>query len=266
VGLLICALFLCISPCYGEVRGAQISRFLRLSAESRELVFIGVSPKLSNREDAVQRALMDAARKLSFFYSVSACSLMYEETRPGIFGSYFHFDYQLEYDEDFDKYLEALEYNPLNDIFEFNNAVFVITRTLADVSMPLFRGNSIGGIPPRWINEPPLEIGGFSVGVGYAGRFLSHRDTVVKSYENALIALIENIRVHLTGDTYNYDEGSGHSSITLIEERASGSLRNFYVIETWTDPLSLSVWTLAVADRGNQVYCPYSHQSLDDYR
>jgi hypothetical protein len=107
---------------------------------------------------------------------------MYERAGAGTFGSYVHFDYRLEYDDDLEKYIDSLEYDPQNDVFELNNAVFLITRTKSGISMPAFRGHFLGGEPPRWIYEPPSQIGGFSAGVGYAGRYLAHRDTVVKSY------------------------------------------------------------------------------------
>jgi hypothetical protein len=210
-------------------------------------VFIGVSPRLTNHEDAIQTALMDAAQRLSFFISVSGASIMYERAGSGTFGSYVHFDYRLEYDDDLDKFFDILEYDPQNDVFEFNNAVFVITRVKTGISMPAFRGHFIGGDPPHWIFEPPSLIGGFSAGVGFAGPYLSHRDTVVKSYENAVIVIIENMEIHLTGEAYNYNESSIHNYAAVTQTSASGTLKHFYIIETWTDPVDLSVWTLSVA-------------------
>jgi len=213
------------------------------------LVFIGVSPRLLNRAESIQTALIDAARKLSFFYSVSAFSENIQHTGMTAMDINIDSSYQLKYDNDLDKYLELLEYNIDNDIFENNNAFFIITRVSSVISIPAFRGHSISQTRPYWIDAPPSQIGGFTAGVGFSSRFISHRDTVVRSYEKAVISIIEKMEIHVHGDhlLYQNTDDYGLKTYSLGGSSTSGILENFYVIESWTDPSSLSVWTLAIA-------------------
>ena len=166
---------------------------------------------------------------------------------------FIHSDYQLFYDNDPEKYLENLEYNPIIDIIENNNAVFVITRFDAGVTMPSFRGHSFSAERPYWVNTPPSEIEGFITGVGYSGRLSSHRDMVVRSYERAVISIIRHYESVLQGEHQIYQDTGvfGFESSFSGETRFQGALENFYVVESWTDLSNLSVWTLAVAKKGN---------------
>jgi hypothetical protein len=199
---LACAVFMIVVPCYGKgkpdtstgspsVQGGNVQAGdFQNNLSGRKpvprggLVFVGVSGKLSKREDSVKAAVEDAARRLSFFYSVSGYS--FKRERIG------------------------------NEALDFN-------------------------------------IDGFVSGVGFSGRLSSHRDTVVKSYERAVIAIIENMGSRVGGEHHTYQNthsAFGFEMVSSNETSASGTLKNFYIIESWTDPANLSVWTLAVA-RGN---------------
>ncbi|MCL2214296.1 MAG: hypothetical protein FWC06_03700 [Treponema sp.] len=213
------------------------------------LVIIGAAPRYLNRDDSVKAALNDAARKLSFFYSVSGSSESLQRIGSTSLDVEFGSSYQLQFDSNLDNYLEMLEYDVKNDVFESNNAVFITTRVTSDILMPAFRGNSASGTRPGWIDSPPSHISGFITGVGLSGRLVSHCDTVVRSYEKAVIAIIESISVSIHNEHMLNQDNSvfGFEAQSSGGSRASGILENFYVIETWTDPSSLSVWTLAVA-------------------
>ena len=218
------------------------------------LVFIGVSPRYSSRDESIKNALNDAARRLSFFYSVTGYSASRQHVGATNLDIYFNFDYHLSYDDDLDKYLEMLKYNLSTDIFESNNAVFITTNVPSDISMPVFRGHSAARARPEWINSPPSQIDGRFAGVGFSTRYSSHSDTVKKSYENAVIAIIESMEVSVRGSHYLFQDGSffGFEAASSGGSRASGTLENFYVIESWTDTTNLSVWTLAVAGKKPQ--------------
>jgi hypothetical protein len=258
---LVCVIILFSIPCYGEGRqeynNTRISD-VQVPVSSQEiaplgnLTFTGVSGKLSSREDSIQAALKDAARRLSFFYSVSGYSVSQEQSGGGTFGFNINLNNCLLYDDELEKYHDELEFNPVTDVFEYNNAVFVITRVKSDVSLPQFRGHSWGKERPRWVDTPPAEIEGFTVGTGFSSRLSSHSDTVIKSYENAVIGIIENMNIHLRGQQQNYQNNSGTFGSNMDssnETGAKGELKNFYIIESWTDIKNLSVWTLAVAKR-----------------
>ncbi|MDR2717645.1 MAG: hypothetical protein LBB89_06230 [Treponema sp.] len=245
---LVCAVVLCAVPCHGNGMQEQ-----KINVQTGELLFIGVSGKLSRREDTIQAALRDAARRLSFFHSVSGYIISWEHIGGKTFDFRIETKYRLQYDNDLEKFVEALEFNPHTDIFEHNNALFVITHIKSDIPMPRFRGHSFRNERPRWIDTPPAEIEGFIAGTGLSSRLSSHSDTVIKSYENAVIGIIENMKSHVNGGQKNYQNNSGAFDSYLDssnETGAQGKLKNFYIIESWTDPKNLSVWTLAVAQGG----------------
>ena len=219
------------------------------------LEFIGVSQRHSNRDETIQLALEDAARKLSFFNSISAHSANWDHRGVGSMDINIGFDYRLQYDDDLEPFLNALTFDPIADVFEYNNAVFVVARTVSSVSMPSAKGHSFENRRPVWIDSPPAEIDGYVAGVGFSGRLSSHRDTVVSSYERAVVEIIENMGSHIFGELQVHQKNYsafGFSAASSGGAVTSGTLKNFYVIESWTDPTNLSVWTLAVASRGEE--------------
>lgn len=245
--LLVVLLF---SACSGlENRSQQITDVYFVLQPSGTLVFVGVSPRLSNHEDSINLALRDAARRYSFFHQVSGQYAGIEHIGARLLDVYFSSEYQLQYNNELEKFLNVLEYDLTTDVFENNNAVFITTRVSSDVSMPMFRGHSFGQ-RPRWIDSPPSEIEGFAVGIGFSGRLSSHRDTVVRSYERAVISIIKSMESSIHGEQSVYQDTShalGFAAQASGMTIAYGELENFYIIESWTDPANLSVWTLAVA-------------------
>jgi hypothetical protein len=244
---LVCVIILFAIPCYGEGKQEQT-----INTQASVLQFTGVSEKLSSREESIQSALKDAARRLSFFKSVSGYSVKLEQNSGGAFDFNVNSENFLLYDGELEEYLNQLVFDPSADVFEFNNAIFVIASVVSNVSMPQFRGHSWGKERPRWVDTPPAEIEDFIVGTGFSSRLSSHSDTVVKSYENAVIEIIENINISLRGKQQSYQNNSSAFDFFLDssnETAAKGELKNFYIIESWTDPKNMTVWTLAVAKR-----------------
>jgi hypothetical protein len=217
------------------------------------LVFTGVAGKLSNKDDSIQAALRDAARRLSFFYSVSGTALKREHIGAEILDYQVESEYQLQYDEDLNKFLDMLEFDPARDVFENNNAVFVVTRMPSELAMPAVRGHSLVRERPAWVETPPPMIDGFIAGVGFSTRFSSHKDTVIASYEDAVMEIIENIKSVVHGELTGYQDSYSAFGTEVTTDNtltSRGTLRHFYVVESWTDPVNLSVWTLAVTSGG----------------
>jgi hypothetical protein len=216
------------------------------------LVFTGVAGRLSNRDAAVQAALRDAARRLSFFHSVTSDSRRQEHIGGKALDYRVESEYQLIYDDDLDKFLDMLEFDPAQDVFENNNAVFVVTRMSSEIAMPNSGGYSAGKERPAWIDIPPSEISGFTSGVGYASRLSSHKDTVIASYEDAVLEIIYNTKSVIKGETAGFENSYsafGAEVTTDYTMASQGTLSHFYIVETWTDPANLGVWTLAVAGK-----------------
>ena len=214
------------------------------------LVFTGVSARLSSRDESIELALKDAARRLSFFCSVWGSSVKREHIGGEVMDFHVESEYRLEYDESLDKFIDELMFDPATDTFENNNAVFIVARAISDVVMPAAAGHSWGNKRPDWVDKPPAEIGGFPAGVGFSGRLSSHSETVIRSYERAVIAILGNIESHIIDEKLVMQNSYSMFDFDIVsssETKLSGSLKNFYVIESWTDISNLSVWTLAVA-------------------
>jgi hypothetical protein len=249
---LTCAAFLVVSSCQSIedlLQRLNVSQASSFQVSESGLAFVGVSPIYSSRDRSIQTALEDAARRLSFFGYVSGHITRTEQVGSSVFAFHVDQSYALQYDNDFEKYVDQLE---VIDVFEEGNAIFVNVRAGTSASVPQYRGHS-SGRRPRWINSVPV-IDGYLVGVGNSARLSSHADTVRKSYENAVIGIIENIAIQVNSAQGNYENISSVFGFDMFSSNVSSAfctLSGFYIIESWTDPSNFSVWTLAVARGGN---------------
>jgi hypothetical protein len=149
---------------------------------------------------------------------------------------------EFTYDTDYEKYIRLLEFDPERDVYEEHGALFVNAVYTGEINGAVGYHRAETGKPP-WIENPPAEIGGFPCAVGVADARLSHKDTVIASYEDAACVFVKNSfsRIYVSEQT---DEN------TLLDNSFilfSGIVKGFYVLETWTDPKSGTVWTLAAA-------------------
>ncbi|MDR1352521.1 MAG: hypothetical protein LBK05_04480 [Treponema sp.] len=215
------------------------------------LVFFGVSGGYYvSRNRAVDLALRDAARRLSFYHSVEAF-IQFDETYYRQFqGSQIDTARGLIHDEDYEKYIGALEFDPEQDVYEDDNVLFVRAGYTGPDAAPV---NSVPSPPPRafrsgaqkpsWIESPPSRIDGRPASIGFSGPRLSYKDTLTASYEDAVFALVQNYFYAVAaGQTAGNTEAGDCSAA-----RAAGVVMGFYVLETWTDSVTGGVWTLAVA-------------------
>ncbi|GHV44332.1 hypothetical protein AGMMS49546_28130 [Spirochaetia bacterium] len=215
-----------------------------------ELFFIGVSGIYSRREDSIRHALEDAARRFAFFQSVGGGILHNEYTGPGVFDYKNEYQGKLFYDEDVTKYIEQLQFDPGTDVFEENRTVFVRTRYRASHKLPTGSGLVSQKERPRWVDDPPAQIEGFLTGLGYAAPQSAYKDTIIKSYENAVYAIIKTLSGELQSKQETYENSArafGFYASTENTVISQGTLKDFYILESWTDPSTRAVWTLAVA-------------------
>ncbi|MDR1932122.1 MAG: hypothetical protein LBQ57_04765, partial [Spirochaetales bacterium] len=145
-------------------------------------VFLGVSGGFYLSKDrAVNTALRDAARRVSLYHAVEAIIQ---------FDGVYNLQYRITgvnnkrdiiYDEEYEKYIELLEFDPEKDVYEEHDAVFVRARYKGSGTdrVNYIHPPSNSQRKPRWIENPPSEINGYPAAVGFAERRLSHRDTVV---------------------------------------------------------------------------------------
>jgi hypothetical protein len=72
------------------------------------------------------------------------------------------------------------------------------------------------------------------------------------SFEAAIFSIIRTLSGQVASGAVNY-QGPGtfdYRSANDTTVRTRGKLRSFYVLDTWTDPSNMGVWTLAIARPG----------------
>jgi hypothetical protein len=210
------------------------------------LLFPGISGgHYVSRNRAVELALRDAARRLSFYHSVEVF-LQFDETYSRQFqGSRIDAVRELVHDEDYEKYVAALEFDPEQDVYEDNNVLFIRAGYTGPDAPAVDYIPSLQGSTkkPSWIENPPFRIDGCPASIGFAGPRLSYKDTVTASYEDAVFALVQNYFYALIAGQTDAGGTFDDSSVSY----ASGVVKGFYALETWTDPVTGGIWTLAVA-------------------
>jgi hypothetical protein len=226
---------------------AQTGELWTMSPSNGRLLFYGMSGRRSKREEAIQLALEDAARKVAMFYAVEGSIVQQSTIGSATFDYSSTTDTTLVYDKDYKKYVDMLEYNPETDVFEYQQMLVVRAWHRTSDSVPPYQSSWKNG-RPSWTLEPPA-IPGFQVGVGYAGRRSMYKDTVNASHENALFAIISNRSNAVQNNSTSY-RGPGtfdHASRTNSTITSSGRLEGFYVLATWEDPRDKSLWSLGIA-------------------
>jgi hypothetical protein len=220
------------------------------SVPSGNLVFIGGANLRSSRDESVRLALEDIARKIAVFYAVEGEFVSYNKTGSGFFDYSSNTWSSIAYNEDYLGFTEDLEYDSGVDIIQIDNTIFVRARFRGPERIHLdYQAPPAGEGRPLWVDSPPAEISGYRVGLGYAGRRASHRDTVNASFEAAVFSIIRAAFGQAAAGDVGY-RGSGtfdYRSASDAVVRARGRLKGFYVLDTWMDPSNMGVWTLAIA-------------------
>jgi len=216
------------------------------------LVFIGSTGRRSNPKDTLRFALEDAARQVAVFYKVSGEFTIVNNIGSGAFDyvndTYTSLDYDIEGAK---KFVDSLSFNADTDTLETENTFFVRTIYGSTLPFPLsYSPIHRTDQKPDWVDNPPLEIEGYEVGVGYSGRYSSLSDTYKNSSRNAVFDIIRRINtISESNDMLYRNTGSlfGYKTSNNNIVRSYGTLAGFYVLDTWMDPHEKSVWTLAIA-------------------
>ncbi|MDR3341832.1 MAG: hypothetical protein LBT14_03415 [Treponema sp.] len=242
----------------GVAQGEMI--FFNTAPLNNELVFIGVAGIRFNRDEAIRFALEDAAKKVAFFHGIEGRVEYSEQKGLGFLDYSSANKTSLDFDQDYQRYIEELEYDPETDVLIDNLVVFVRTRYTGWNSIRINHRFSSTKTKPEWVENPPKELFGLYAGVGYANPRLYHKDTVIASYENAVHTIITNIfsEVHGSSETTkdSQDTLGSFNARTGGTVSAQGKLTGFYVLEIWVDPVNRAVWTLTVAEEGEALVQP----------
>jgi hypothetical protein len=250
-GLLVFSFFLgaCLTPPSAEVLPADESQN-RISTFPEEgwLVFTGVAGIRSRLEESVALALEEAAKKLAIFERVEGSISSYSNQGGRLLDYRSETAGSVSYNQNYRDYVEKLEFDP-HEAFQQENAVFVRARYRGSLPLSYQPPPAGPGGRPAWVDNPPEMISGYAVGVGYADRRNAHRDTVIASYENAILAIIQNQSSKAWSASEGF-RGAGFLDYSAVNQKgmiAGGVLIGFYVLEIWIDPAAKAVWTLAIA-------------------
>jgi len=217
--------------------------------QSGRLVIIGVSGRQINRETEIEFAKEDAARKVSMFYGVYVIAQNVHSVGSGFLDYYEDFYAEMAYDQQIEKYIDRLVFDPEQDVFNGDGYLLVWFTYPANFPGAIAYSPASGNANsrPEWINRPPASTGNYIIGVGFANRQLRFRDTIIKSYESAAVALVSQISSSVTTGTLS--DSSAYQNTETIYQYSEGALSNFVVLETWIDPDSRAAWTLAIAEK-----------------
>jgi len=251
----LCLLFLLYIACAsGPAASAEATApFFSSAPAANGLVFIGAAGKRSDPQETLQFALYDAAQRVALYTKVSGEYAVENNIGSGAFDYTGNTYTSLSYDEEGAKqYVAALQFNADTDTLEIEHTFIVRTTCPLALSVPVnYRPvYSKAGQKPDWVDNPPLKIEGYEVGVGYSGRYSSLVDTLTHSCHNAIFSIIRNINTTSRSSNMLYqDTGSlfGYKTSSNNVTYSYGTLTGYYVLDTWIDPQTKSVWTLAIA-------------------
>jgi hypothetical protein len=216
-----------------------------------KLIFIGGAAARVNRDEAIQLALLDAARKVSIFHGVRGLNVSAVSVGEGAYDFYADAAVDLAFDPEYERYIEELEFDPKNDVLDFDGSFFIRTRWTPPVP---FDTNffSRGKDQPDWVTGPPETIDGFLAGVGRSNSYSRRHDTLVASYENAIGSILNIVNSNVRSGLASVEAIDYAASASSNVQIAEGKLIQFYILEIWTDPKTKAIWTLGIAKDGGK--------------
>jgi hypothetical protein len=217
-----------------------------VKSSGNKLTVIGVSNPMLKRQDEIASAKEDAARKTAMYFFIQGRTETANSTGSGFFDYQYNSNVEIIYDTDFEKYKNQLTFNPDKDVLVTREGVFVRFQYAADVTEIDYRSSVVNG-RPDWIrNSERPEFEGYLTAVGFSRNHIRLKDTILKSTEDAVVRMLENL-----SSTVNTKEisvtGGGSSSFTHTV--SEGTLYGFQVIEFWIEPETRYVYTLAIAKK-----------------
>jgi hypothetical protein len=217
------------------------------------LVFLGVAGRRSDPKETIQFALEDAARRVAVFQKVSGEYAVENNIGSGLLDYVNNTYTSLYYDEEgASQYVDALQFNADTDTIELENSLIIRATYSGTLPIPVQYRPTYSGVNqrPNWVDNPPLEIEGYEVAVSHSASYSTLADTYANSYRNAIFTIIRNVNtVSRANDVMYQNTGSlfGYRSSSDNVTYSYGTLTGFYVLDTWLDPKTKWVWTLAIA-------------------
>ena len=211
---------------------------------NNRLIVIGISNPMLRRQEEIDAAKEDAARKVAMFYGIHGKIESVTGTNDNFFESNHIYNAELRYDSNYERFIEELTYDPAKDVLITNEGIFIRFQHETTVTSFNYNARLINNRPTWTRNQDKPEIEGYAVSVGFARNQRRLKDTINKSIEDAISRMIEDQSTAVnTRDVSSSGQGASSSIHTISE----GKLNNFQIIEIWIEPGTRFVYTLAVA-------------------
>lgn len=210
------------------------------------IVVIGIGALQSTDTKSIEDARADAARKLAFYHGVKGKATSGSSVTGNVTDSNWIVLSEITPLNSSDLYKGQLQYNPDKDVLKIDQVVMVrFTYITADAPSISIKSGPAKEKPEWAKKKENYKIPGFLTGIGQSGRQNRLRDTVMKSYESAIISLVSQIHGTQTGS--GESTGTERSSTSSEWSSTEGGITHFLALETWIDQKTGEVWTLAVA-------------------
>jgi hypothetical protein len=212
---------------------------------NNKITVIGISNPMRRRKDEINAAKEDAARKVALYYGLQGTIDTVNNTGSNFHDYAFDINIDLEYDQDFIKYMDQLTFDPQHDVLICEEGVFIRFQHTATEQNINHKISKKLNARPGWTNNRDLpKIDGFITAVGVSKKQRWLKDTVFKSTENAAANMIEYLSTEIIAKDFD-KTGYGYSA--TIYSKGEGKLKNFLVIEYWIDRETGYIFTLAIA-------------------
>jgi hypothetical protein len=208
------------------------------------LTVIGIAGRRMNRDDAIQEALADAARKAALYHGIRGESASVLSQGSGTLDYFSARDYQLDLLNNAEQYINSLVFDKDRDVLEKNGAVFVRLHYPGVFDIPTYEMTMEEDMP-AWVKQCNADIPGFLTGIGQARNKGTYQKTYLASYEDAIVSLLPHLSSKVISTVIDVEGNKRNQNIMT----SSGVLEKVMILETWLDKRTNAVWTLLAAKR-----------------
>jgi hypothetical protein len=203
---------------------------------------IGIAGRRGNRDEAIQSAVDDAARRVALYHGLYAESAAVLNQGSGYLDYFADFDYRLTIHNDPSSYTGSLFFDKDDDVYEKNGSVYIRAKYSGVADIPEYNSVMENGIP-NWVKNYNADVPGFLTGVGSSRNKGSPQTTYQASYENAIVSLLPELGSKVASRIVDAAGEKLQQNITT----SRGNLTKVMILETWLDSKTGSVWTLLAA-------------------
>lgn len=207
-------------------------------------VFLGISPRLRNRDEEEDRAILHVAEQASRYTRMAARYQLV--TQRGGRAAEFLDDIITDWDADYAQTL--VEHVEVLESFQDHQGTYIVAAVSQVPAAPRVALKGLGGSgEPEWVNRPPA-IPGFLVTVGTTLRSHRLRNSIDTADQDALkdILLLSGASVRTLEDRRDV-ERVGTFEQTLSAQEASAVLSQFLVLARHTSADGRYFYSLVVA-------------------